>query len=686
MVAAQETSLQRILEGSSQYLVPLYQRPYGWGDEQLRELWTDVTQLAEDRLDDPHATHFIGSVVLAPAPASVAGTVTRFLVVDGQQRLTTLTLLLAAIHDFLREVDGAPSRDSERIRHTLLTNQYNDDPDRLKLVPTQVDRPAYAAVIDGRPLPADGGQVAEAYAFFRTQLAALTAAEDLAYGLTQIVDAVVSGLSVVSISAHANDNVHRIFQSLNNTGLMLTQGDLLRNYLFMRLPTRSEEVYRTHWLPLQESLGNERIETLFWIDILHKRPKVKQGQTFVTQQARLERFTTEAQIVADVERIARLGRLYLRILQPDNETDPQVRLRLARLAQWDSLTPAPLVLHLLVLREQGEATDEQVATAILYIESLLVRRFLIGRTTMNLNRLFAEAVPQLDTTRPVDEALRTYFSSGRKHFATDKQLIESIPTQPLYLTGRAAQRKVLMTWIEGLFATKESVDPATLTIEHVMPQTLSQPWRAQLAAEYGADNVDEQHERYVHTLGNLTLTGYNESLGNREFAHKRQTLAASSIRMNQEIAAHESWGLGQIEKRGLALTERIIDFWPGPVATSNLPANPLWEELRHVLAALPAGRWTTYGDLAALLGTAAQPLGNHLRTHPLPNAHRVLGAQGMFAAGFTWPDPNRTDDPREILEGEGVHFSSSGRAASAQRLSPTELAALRTGDATTDQL
>ncbi|MGW5108099.1 DUF262 domain-containing protein [Nocardia sp. NPDC004123] len=322
MVAAQETSLQRILEGSSQYLVPLYQRPYGWGDEQLRELWNDVIQLAEDRTEEPESTHFIGSVVLAPTPAGVAGAVTRFLVVDGQQRLTTLTLLLAAIRDYLRAVDGSASRDTDRIHNQLLTNQYHDDPDRLKLLPTQVDRPAYTAVIDGSATD-DDGNIGSAYRFFRSRLDELTAADDMPFGLSQVVQAVVSGLSVVSISAHPGDNVHRIFQSLNNTGLKLTQGDLLRNYLFMRLPHRSEEVYRTHWLPLQASLDNERIETLFWLDMLHKRPSVKQSQTFAAQQARLEKLTSEEQIVAEIERIARLGRLYRLMSEPEAEPDPR---------------------------------------------------------------------------------------------------------------------------------------------------------------------------------------------------------------------------------------------------------------------------------------------------------------------------------------------------------------------------
>ncbi|WP_446223318.1 GmrSD restriction endonuclease domain-containing protein [Nocardia sp. IBHARD005] len=676
MVAAQETSLQRILEGSSQYLVPLYQRPYGWGDEQLQELWSDVLQLAEDRLDGPEATHFIGSLVLAPTPAGVAGAVTRFLVVDGQQRLTTLTLLLAAIRDYLREIDGAESRDTNRIHNQMLTNQYNDDPDRLKLLPTQVDRAAYVAVIDGAT-PDDNSRVGHAYRFFRARLTELADNDDITFGLTQIVDAVLSGLSVVSISAHPNDNVHRIFQSLNNTGLKLTQGDLLRNYLFMRLPTRSDEVYRTRWTPMQDSLDNERIETLFWLDMVLKRPRVKQGQTFAAQQARLEKLTTESDIVAEIERIARLGKLYRLLLEPQLESDPEVRLRLTRLAEWDSISPAPLILHLLLVRDRDEATSEQVARALLYIESLLVRRFLIGRSTQSLNRLFADAAHQLDPSLPVDTAVHVYFSVGRKHYASDKQLTEAIVSSPLYLTGRSAHRKILMTWIEGMFLSKEAVSPDSLTIEHVMPQSLSAKWRADLSAEYGVDEIDTLHEKYVHTLGNLTLTGYNESLSNHEFARKRETLRASSIRMNQDIAAHESWGPGQIEKRSLALAERITKFWPGPADESVFPENPTWAELNRLLTAIPAGRWTTYGDLAVLLGTAPQPLGNRLKSHPAPNAHRVLGSLGTVSEGFSWPDPHCTDDPRQLLETEGVRFSSYGRADSTQRLSPTELKQLQ---------
>jgi len=678
VVAAQETNLQKILEGTSQYLVPLYQRPYQWGPENFKELWRDVTQLAEDRIDDVEATHFIGSLVLAPIPGSVAGSITRYLVVDGQQRLTTLTLLLAAVRDHLLEQGSATRRDTDRIHNQLLTNQYEDDPYRLKLLPTQADRESYAAVVDSLPTAGSDDNVGAAYRFFRARLAE-PIDPDMPVDAVQIAQAVTTGLSVVSISTHPGDNVHRIFQSLNNTGLKLTQGDLLRNYLFMRLPTRSDEVYRTHWLPLQNALeDNERIETLFWLDLLHTKPQVKQTQTFAGQQSRLEKLATEDEIVGEIERIAGLGRLYRLMLHPLEEADSAVRERLVHLSEWDSITPAPLILHLLVLRDRGDATSEQVARALLYIESLLVRRFLVGRATTGLNRVFPAAVQELDADLPVDEALHRYLSEGRKHYATDDRLVDAILSSPLYTTGRAAQRKTVMVWIERLFATREHVDSRSLTIEHVMPQTLSPSWRRELAAANGDEKVDTLHDQLVHTLGNLTLTGYNESLSNHDFGRKREILQASSIRMNQEIAVYKAWGPNEIEERGRSLSERIIAAWPGPADATRTTGddNPLWASLNRLLTLLPAGRWTTYGDLARVLGTAAQPIGNRLANAPAPNAHRVLNAQGEISAAFRWLEPHRTDEPREILAEEGVRFSGN-RADSGQRLTVADLEQLR---------
>ena len=191
------------------------------------------------------------------------------------------------------------------------------------------------------------------------------------------------------MTAQRGDNAHRIFESLNNTGLRLTQGDLLRNYLFMRLPTRGETVYQALWLPLQDTLSSSELEQLFWLDLVQRDPAVKQTDTYTAQQARLDRLTSEAEIEAEIARFARLGELLKTLLNPAREPDPAVRLRLERLSAWGTTTVYPLLLHLLDRRDQGSATSDQIARAMLYVESFFVRRLVIGRATANINRILS---------------------------------------------------------------------------------------------------------------------------------------------------------------------------------------------------------------------------------------------------------------------------------------------------------
>jgi uncharacterized protein with ParB-like and HNH nuclease domain len=254
MVAARETTLRELLEGSKQYQVPLYQRTYSWQEPQLKRLWADVTELAKDRADNPDASHFVGSLVLAPSPSNGPAGVQEFLVIDGQQRLTTLSILLCALRDHRASAESEEHR--QRIDEQYLLNKWKPEYHRFKLVPTQADRASYTACLQSTPQAGGADQIGAAYRYFVAQLAD---ADDEASDIERIENAVINGLSVVSVTAHHGDNVHRIFESLNNTGLKLTQGDLLRNYLFMRLPTRGEAVYESLWLPLQDKLTSEGV-------------------------------------------------------------------------------------------------------------------------------------------------------------------------------------------------------------------------------------------------------------------------------------------------------------------------------------------------------------------------------------------------------------------------------------------
>ncbi|PPF16204.1 hypothetical protein C5C94_14080 [Rathayibacter sp. AY1C3] len=677
MVKAAETNLAGVLEGKKQYQVPLYQRVYSWGKPQLDQLWNDIAELANTRREEPTATHFIGSLVLAQSPDfSVVG-VSKLLVVDGQQRLTTLTLLLAALRDHLNETGDAEK--AEGIQAQYLVNVYDKDKP-AKVLPTQADRASYLAVIRSAPDAGGIGRIGEAYNHFRSKIAAADDPDD-PHDLEEIENVIVNGLALVVVTAEPRDNAHRIFESLNNTGLQLTQSDLLKNYLFMRLGDSGVEVYESVWLPLEKKLSADSLELLFWLDLVQTDERAKQSDTYTGQQKRLEKLAGPAEIVAEVVRIAKLGDVLAAILDPSLEVDNRIQRRLTRIRAWGSTTAYPVVMRLLDRRAAGTASADQVLQALTYLESYFVRRIVIGRATASLNRTLLQAVSAIADAPDIDVALREHLSRGRKYYGTDKQVREAVTNVPFYWQGRAAQKKLILLWLEESYESKETIDPGNLTIEHVLPQTLTDAVRRgfERGLPDGSDLAYE-HDRLVHTIGNLTLTGYNSELSNRPFDQKRRMLAESGLRLNQEIAGEEEWGAPEIAKRSAALAERIIALWPGPDEdlTSSGGAEPsaMRSVVASIVAEIPAGRWTSYGEVALVAGSYPQPVAAVLASNPMQGAWRVLQSGGTIAPGFRWMDSDRTDPPREFLESEGLTFDREGRADPAQFLRAEDLADL----------
>lgn len=211
----------------------------------------------------------------------------------------------------------------------------------------------------------------------------------------------------------------------------------------------------------------------------------------------------------------------------------------------------------------------------------------------------------------------------------------------------------------------------------MLPQSPTAEWLDLLASDVtDEDGPNELHELLVHTLGNLTLTAENAKLSNNPFQRKQDIYEASALQMNREIADAPAWGKANILARADRLTERAIRLWPGPIgAGADDGGQRDWTLLQRACAALPEGLWTTYGDLAELIGSHPVPVGVHLATHDVPNAWRVLMADGTISPGFRWEDPNRHDDPVELLRQQGVVFND-GRADPAKRWIASEIAAL----------
>ena len=431
-VRAHEVSFLDLVQGEKQFQVPLYQRTYSWGDKQLAQLWRDLFAQGREMADGaPAGTHFMGSVVITPSPTLQAAGVNRWLLVDGQQRLTTLMLALAAIRDH-------GGSDADRIHRQYLVNEFRQGDDHLRLLPTQADRDVYRAIVLNTPGTIATGAVAEAYQFFRTVLASVDDPDD-DQDIARIEQTIRAGLSIVEITAERSDNVYRIFESLNNTGLQLSQADLLRNYLFMRLPSRGEDVYRDVWLPMQNRLG-ANLELLVWLDlVIRGNDRVKQSDIYRAQQDRLEKLPkTEEVIEAEVAELARRSRHLERILNPAAEPDPQLASALTRLRDWGAATAYPLIMHLLDLLDRGITAPGDVADATACVESFVVRRTLCQVPTNNLNRVFNSAPAIIKDQVPVAAAVRSYLSGRRRYWPADTEVRRSIMTSRS--TGSAAGR------------------------------------------------------------------------------------------------------------------------------------------------------------------------------------------------------------------------------------------------------
>ena len=488
--------------------------------------------------------------------------------IDGQQRLTTLSILLAALRD---AAQGERTSLPEKIQDQCLTNRYVLGTDRFKVLPTQTDRDAFFRVVEGAAAKADTDTlVGNAYAFFADQMSQGDN-EDQPLVFAELERVVLDGLEIVSITLSEDDNEYQIFESLNAKGTPLSQADLLRNYFFMRIPDGlQQDLYDTYWLPMQERLGPNALESFFRHQYMTSGEFVREGDIYQAWRRRLDPLPDPA-LADELEALARFSTFYQRLLEPECEPDQAVSERLNRLNRWGGQTMYPFVLWLYErgdLGNDGDAEPTELRDVLDVIESFLVRRLFAGVPTSQLNRLFTRLAHQLPRGNAA-EATRAALSEPGRRWPDDEAFRAGIHTYPLYTDSRAEQRRVILESVELSYGHKEPAELAGLTVEHVMPQDLTDAWRETLGAD--ADGV---HDRLLHTLGNLTLTGYNPELSNRPFIEKRAFFAESHLAMNREIAPVTSWTADDIRARSDRLADRAILRWRGP----NRPSASLADE------------------------------------------------------------------------------------------------------------
>lgn len=686
---AKEGTFRDLITQDRQFRVPLYQRHYRWRTDQQVDLWRDVLEqysaLVSAGSDVPR--HFIGSIVAVERDPDPLHDFREFRIVDGQQRLTTLSVALAALRDVAAQTDPAQF---DRFNAKYLVNVTEPaGSDRWsRLVPGDEDAGAYWAVLTDPGNASGHTSVGNAYRFFLQRIRELEASGELQ--VERLATTIGDRLSLVFVTVQEGERPHKIFESINATGVELSQSDLLRNYLFMALGQRSNNVYRQYWRPLEIKLGTDGLEALVRDDLQAAGEFVKQDAAYRTARSKLEPNANDLEALErHVQRLARRGdyySLFLRPSDPEGHSDElgitiQAKRHLSFLRTWGAGTSYPLLLHIYGEVDAGRATPLQAESCLEALESFIVRRYLAAVPTNVLNRLFIQLVRALPAGEPIDVALRRELSRDGR-WPDDLQVREGVSTVDYYWHGRSHQQRLVLQRLESYLRAEVDVDfdSADLSIEHIMPQTLSAQWKERLAG--AGQNAQEVFDRLGHTLGNLTLTAWNSQLSNQLFERKQAILSNSELKLNETLSKAVEWGATEIEARANLLADAAVSVWSAPIPGVISPYEGFdWTRVDQAVAALPAGSWTSYGDLAEFAGTAAQPAANHVAREPeLKLAYRVLSGDGSISYSFQWHDKTDTRDPMEVLIGEGVSFDDQGRASQAQRLGPAELAALVDSD------
>ena len=604
---AVQANFLKFLGKSGQLEVPIYQRTYSWTRPECLQLWNDVVRAAHDDVSG----HFVGSIVYIDTGIYQVMGVNPIEIIDGQQRLTTISLLLLAT---AREM-GADGDRHDAVARKLVKEYLLQDEDldpgeegRYKLLLTKTDRDTFMRLVDGREVdPTEAPRLIDTYNLFAEQLRRTTLSfEQVLAGLGKLL--------MVDIALEKDlDNPQLIFESLNSTGLDLSQADLIRNYVLMgQRPKLQKEIYTKSWYPLEQSFPAEQQARFdsFMRDYLTMKtgqiPKIDRVYESFKALAQWSGLAA-ADLVADVYQHSKN---WVK-LAFDRAEQAALREAIADLNQLRVDVAYPFLLEVMEDRNQGTISDADLVAVIRLVESYVFRRALAGIPTNILNKNFAGLAREIDKDNYL-ESLKAAFllKESYARMPTDEEVRSALLVKDVY---SFRSRNYLLGKLENR-DRKERVDVLGYTIEHVMPQNpdLSPEWQDELGPDWKA-----VQEKYLHTLGNLTLTGYNAELSDRSFREKltlKGGFRDSPLRLNHYLAQVEHWNEPEIKKRSAQLAEQVLEIWPAPQLpdetlvkyrktkekTTSIytvddhpalagPIRPLFDELRRRIHNLDAG-------------------------------------------------------------------------------------------------
>ena len=558
-----EQWLIQYMGGGAHFIIPVYQRNYDWKIEQCRQLYDDLVSAARKNLN----SHFFGSIVSVSDPG---GKMMDYLIIDGQQRLTTVSLLMLAMYRLLEE--GAVQAEQKNLASLLLKkyliDEFEIDSQKIKLKPIKDDQKAFVSLFD-----ADAEQIAESnltinYTYFRDRIQRQEISVDALYSA-------ICKLQVINITLNHEDDPQLIFESLNSTGLALSEGDKIRNYILMGLSLHEQDVYYTkYWNEIEKNtLYDVSSFVRDYLSIKQQTiPNLKNvypSFKSFRQEALREGQTTE-DILKDMLAYAKR---YHRLLQPDVTSTGSTELDwcIYRLNRLKTTVTRPFFLEIFRLRDADELSEAEVLKIFRQTEVYLFRRAICDLPTNALNKIFLflhRDIINLDGTsenycEKLTYALGSKRESGR--FPTDEEFRVALSQKNVY-SMRGENKKYLFERLEngglkdGSIGVWNKLDSGDLSIEHIMPQTLTRGWMEDLGEDH-----DRVFEQWLHRLANLTLTGYNSEYQNARFLEKKTMTGGfeeGGLHINRWIKNQAKWTEAELEQRDAILQDEAVALWP----------------------------------------------------------------------------------------------------------------------------
>jgi len=587
-------SIYSVFTENSRFVVPIYQRQYSWRIEQCKQLWNDIIACATNKRDK----HFFGSTVRVPDASGM-------IVIDGQQRITTISLLMLAIRNSLLSGETQASRGGSTpdwiLNEFLLERCYPPRMDALKLLLTHEDARIYGALLAETALE-QGNNICRNYAFFKDCISEMDISADaLLAGMEK--------LTVIDISIEKADNPQLVFESINSTGLDLTEGDKIRNFILMGLTNEKQQAfYEKYWRKIEKLVKRDENSDgigLFVRDVMTAIRAEIPGLKVIYPE--FKRFCSEWHMESKgVEALLSLlleyAKSYSLLLHPETIPEKNVSFLMGCINRQECLPAYPYLVEIFKIWGNGGLTDEQLAACLRIVDAFVFRRLICDLPTNSLNKIFTDLhkaivkIQEDDSEHdvPYEERLAVVLKSrtGKARFPNDEEFRTAMIERHVYEL-RTKNRAYLFSRLEHgtsktapVFGTNDPVfqkiSEKEYSIEHIMPQTLNAAWRKELGA-----HADEIHAVWLHRLGNLTLTAYNSEMGNGAFKSKmgrslqefkRDNFGFSSeahhLFLTEYISGREKWTDQEMAERAELLAERALKIWAFPKTTYRPPAPP----------------------------------------------------------------------------------------------------------------